>query len=102
MFEICADPQNLQELQWLACYLTSGKHILFYQSFGVVMLLLVITAPVSLAFGFIGASAARSPIAPLRWFGKGYTSIVRGVPDIAFSSSSSSRWIRRSSGCAIR
>lgn len=84
MFEICADPQNLQELQWLACYLTSGKHILFYQSFGVVMLLLVITAPVSLAFGFIGASAARSPIAPLRWFGKGYTSIVRGVPDIAF------------------
>ncbi|EAQ10473.1 amino acid ABC transporter membrane protein 1 (PAAT family) [Maritimibacter alkaliphilus HTCC2654] len=84
MFEICADPQNLQELQWLACYLTSGKHILFYQSFGVVMLLLVITAPVSLGFGFIGASAARSPIAPLRWFGKGYTSIVRGVPDIAF------------------
>ncbi|WP_288928989.1 ABC transporter permease subunit [uncultured Maritimibacter sp.] len=84
MFENCADPQNLQELQWLACYLTSGKHILFYQSFGVVMLLLVITAPVSLAFGFIGASAARSPIAPLRWFGKGYTSIVRGVPDIAF------------------
>jgi len=28
--------------------------------------------------------AARSPIAPLRWLGKGYTAIVRGVPDIAF------------------
>jgi len=49
-----------------------------------VMLLLVITAPISLLFGFGGATAARSHIAPLRWFGKGYTAIVRGVPDIAF------------------
>ncbi|MBV7410271.1 ABC transporter permease [Maritimibacter sp. DP1N21-5] len=83
MFD-CTEPQNLQELAWLACYLTSGKHILFYQSFGVVLLLLAITAPVALAFGFAGATAARSHIPPLRWFGKGYTSIVRGVPDIAF------------------
>ncbi len=48
------------------------------------MLLLAITAPTALAFGFAGATAARSPIAPLRWFGHGYTSIVRGVPDIVF------------------
>ncbi|MEC7763903.1 MAG: ABC transporter permease subunit [Pseudomonadota bacterium] len=82
--DTCAEPQSLQGLDWLACYLTSGKHILFYQSFGTVMLLLLITAPVALAFGFLGASAARSPVAPFRWFGKGYTSIVRGVPDIAF------------------
>ncbi len=53
-------------------------------SFGTVMLLLAITAPVALAFGFAGATAARSHIAPLRWLGKGYTSIVRGVPDIVF------------------
>lgn len=84
MLDTCADPQTLAGLDWLACYLSSGKHILFYQSFGVVLLLLVITAPVALAFGFFGASAARSPFAPLRWFGKAYTSIVRGVPDIAF------------------
>ena len=48
------------------------------------LLLLAITAPTALAFGFGGAIAARSRIAPLRWFGKGYTAIVRGVPDIAF------------------
>jgi polar amino acid transport system permease protein len=84
VFESCADPQALAGIEWLACYLTSGKHLLFYQSFGTVMLLLAITAPVSLAFGFAGAGAARSRVAPLRWLGKGYTSIVRGVPDIAF------------------
>ena len=55
-----------------------------YWSFGTVLLLLAITAPTALAFGFGGASAARSKIAPLRWFGKGYIAIVRGVPDIAF------------------
>ena len=55
-----------------------------YWSFGTVLLLLAITAPVALAFGFGGASAARSHIAPLRWLGKTYISIVRGIPDIAF------------------
>lgn len=55
-----------------------------YWSFGTVLLLLAITAPAALAFGFGGASAARSKFAPLRWFGKGYIAIVRGVPDIAF------------------
>ena len=55
-----------------------------YWSVLTVLVLLAITAPVALAFGFAGASAARSPIAPLRWIGKTYISIVRGVPDIAF------------------
>ncbi len=55
-----------------------------YYSVGTVLLLLAITAPASLMFGFGGASAARSNIAPLRWLGKGYISVVRGVPDIAF------------------
>ncbi len=68
----------------MACYLTTGKHMSLYWSFGTVLLLLAITAPVALAFGFAGATAARSRIAPLRWIGKGYTAIVRGVPDIAF------------------
>ena len=66
------------------CYLTSGTHLLFYASFGTVLLLLAITAPIALLFGFGGAMASRSSIAPLRWFGKIYTSMVRGVPDIIF------------------
>ncbi len=68
----------------MSCYLTNGKHFLAYTSFGTVLLLLAITAPMALGFGFAGAVAARSRIAPLAWLGHGYTSIVRGVPDIVF------------------
>jgi polar amino acid transport system permease protein len=84
MFEFCADPAALSDLPWLACYLTTGKHMAFYASFGTVLVLLAITAPVALAFGFAGAVAARSAIPPLRWLGRGYTAMVRGIPDIAF------------------
>ncbi|WP_089230957.1 ABC transporter permease [Tropicimonas sediminicola] len=84
MFSYCSDPSTLEGIAWLSCYLTSGKHMLFYQSFGTVLLLLAITAPVSLAFGFGGAVASRSHFLPLSWLGKLYTSIVRGVPDIVF------------------
>lgn len=84
MFSYCSDPSSLQGLSWLSCYLTTGKHMLFYGSFGTVIALLLVTAPVALLFGFGGATAARSRIAPLRWFGKSYTAIARGIPDIAF------------------
>jgi len=84
MFSYCTDPQTLSGLTWLSCYLTNGKHLVFYGSFLTVMALLIVTAPASLLFGFVGASAAQSHIAPLRWLGHGYTSIVRGVPDIVF------------------
>ncbi|MDX2485824.1 MAG: ABC transporter permease subunit [Pseudodonghicola sp.] len=84
MFNFCTDPDTLPKLQWFACYLTTGKHMGFYFSFGTVLLLLAITAPAALLFGFGGASAARARFLPLRWFGKAYISIVRGVPDIAF------------------
>lgn len=56
----------------------------FYWSFLTVLVLLAITAPLALTFGFGGAMAARSRILPLSWFGKGYIAVVRGVPDIAF------------------
>jgi len=49
-----------------------------------VLLLLLVTAPTALAFGFAGAMAVRSRILLLRWLGQGYTAIVRGVPDIVF------------------
>ncbi len=84
MFAYCTDPSLLQGLAWLSCYLTSGTHLLFYASFGTVLVLLAITAPIALLFGFGGAMASRSRIAPLRWFGGLYTSMVRGVPDIIF------------------
>ncbi|WP_299925960.1 ABC transporter permease subunit [uncultured Pelagimonas sp.] len=84
MFAHCANPETLEGIKWLSCYLTTGKHMAFYASFGTVLLLLAITAPTALAFGFGGATAARSSFAPLRWFGRSYIAIVRGVPDIAF------------------
>lgn len=56
----------------------------FYGSFGTVLLLLAVTAPTALAFGFGGAMAARSRVLPLSWLGRAYIAIVRGVPDIAF------------------
>ena len=84
MFSFCAEPDTLAQIRWIACYLTTPKHAGLYWSFLTVLVLLALTAPAALAFGFGGATAARSQIAPLRWFGKGYIAIVRGVPDIVF------------------
>lgn len=56
----------------------------FYRAFGVVLVLLAITAPVALGVGMMGALALRSRIWPINWLGKGYMNIVRGVPDIVF------------------
>lgn len=84
MFEACADPKSIEGLTWAYCYLTSAKHVDFYWSFAVVLALLAITAPAALGMGFIGATAARSHIAPISWLGKVYIWMVRGVPDIIF------------------
>ncbi|PZQ96771.1 MAG: ABC transporter permease [Cereibacter sphaeroides] len=84
MLASCADPSTLDGLGWLGCYLTTGKHISFYWSFVTVLVLLAITAPIALGFGFLGAMASRSSVLPLRFFGKTYTAMVRGVPDIVF------------------
>lgn len=84
MFSFCTDPATLEGFQWMSCYLTTGKHMSMYWAFGTVLLLLAVTAPAALAFGFAGASAARSQIAPVRWIGKTYIAVVRGIPDIAF------------------
>jgi len=81
---VCSDPSSLAGLDWLLCYLTTAKHMQFYYSFGTVVLLLVCTVPFIVALGFLGALARRSSFAPLRWLGLIYTSMVRGIPDIAF------------------
>ncbi len=84
IFSFCSEPETLGNLQWLSCYLTTIKHSELYKSVFVVLLLLAITAPVSLMFGFGGAMAARSRIWVINGFGRLYIAIVRGVPDIAF------------------
>ena len=84
MFESCADPASLSGLPWLACYLTTGKHLAFYQSFGTVIALLVLAVPPIMALGFLGAMARRSHVLPVHALGWGYTSMVRGIPDIVF------------------
>jgi len=84
IFSFCSDPSTLASFSWLSCYLTTGKHFLFYYSFGTVLGLLAVTGPAALIFGFGGATLAQSQFFLLRWIGKIYISIVRGVPDIAF------------------
>ncbi|MEM9601387.1 MAG: ABC transporter permease subunit [Pseudomonadota bacterium] len=84
MFEYCADPAVLSDVRWLTCYLTTAKHMSFYKSFGTVMGLLALAVPLILAFGLCGALARRARFAPVRWVGLGYTSMVRGIPDIVF------------------
>lgn len=81
---MCADPSSLSGFEWWFCYLTTGTHVSFYRSFGTVLLLLALAAPLIVALGVGGALARRSGAAPLRWLGIGYTSMVRGVPDIIF------------------
>ena len=84
MFAACAETKAIEGLTWTLCYLTSGKHLDFYWSFVTVLLLLALTAPIALAMGFAGASAARARFFPLRLLGKSYAALVRGVPDIVF------------------
>lgn len=82
--EYCNDPSTLSEFWWFTCYLTTNTHISFYLSFGTILVLIFLCAPVAMLFGFAGALARRSNFAPLRWIGQIYTSMVRGVPDIVF------------------
>lgn len=82
--EMCSDPSTLEGLNWWLCYLGTAKHQAFYLSFGTVLLLLALTAPVVMVLGFSGAMARRSAFPPLRWIGQIYTNMVRGVPDIIF------------------
>ena len=81
---MCADPSTLSDALWFLCYLTTGKHLGFYASFGTVLLLLLVTAPAALLLGFGGAMLARSRVPPLSWIGKAYILLVRGIPDIVF------------------
>ena len=80
----CSDPAALEGAAWVLCYLTTPKHMNFYWSFLTVLGLLAVTVPFIMAFGLAGAFAKRARIAPVRWLGALYTTMVRGVPDIVF------------------
>jgi len=84
MFEACADPKSLEGLIWLSCYVTTTKHMSFYGSFLIVLLLISLAAPIAMLFGFLGAIASRSSSFILRFIGKGYLALIRGIPDIVF------------------
>ena len=84
MFEYCTDPDVLSTFEWFSCYLTNGKHLLFYKSFGLIILLLFITAPLAALLGLLAAVAIKSKFLLLRLFSKAYANIVRGIPDIIF------------------
>ena len=84
MFDFCANPDQLSGLAWLSCYMTTPKHMNLFYSVGTVLLLLTLTAPTALLFGFGGAVMARSKNFLVKVIGNAYISIVRGVPDIAF------------------
>ena len=84
IFSFCTNPDLLADAQWWACYLTTGKHVGLYWAVGTVLLVLLITAPLVLALGFLGAMAARSSRLIFSLLGRSYIAIVRGVPDIAY------------------
>ena len=84
MFSYCVEPKSLEGLMRLSCYITTQKHMSFYTSFLVVLILISLAAPLAMAFGFAGAIASRSTIRSLRYIGKGYLAMIRGIPDIVF------------------
>ena len=82
--QMCSNPEGLAGFSWWICYLTTNTHQSFYLSFGTILLLIFLCAPVVMILGFCGAMARRSRIWPIRFIGQIYTSMVRGVPDIVF------------------
>ena len=84
MFEYCSEPGILATFDWFSCYLTNGKHLLFYKSFALIILLLLITAPLAIFLWLIAAVGIKSKNFLLRIISKTYANIVRGIPDIIF------------------
>ncbi|MGB0848556.1 MAG: ABC transporter permease [Thiolinea sp.] len=78
-------------LSWLGedwsgvlAYITNGKHLAWYASLRYTLIAAFAGAALTVVFGLLGAAMKQSRIAPLRWVGNFYTTIVRGVPDVLF------------------
>ena len=63
-------------------YITNGKHLAWYASLKYTLIAGVAGAVLAVLFGLLGAAAKLSRIAPLRWIGNVYTTMVRGIPDV--------------------
>ncbi len=63
-------------------YFTNGKHLAWYASVRFTLIAAFGGAALAVLFGLAGASARRSGFAPFRWLGWGYTTMVRGIPDV--------------------
>ena len=63
-------------------YFTNGKHLAWYASVRFTLIAAIAGAALAVLFGLLGASARRSSIAPIRWLGLGYTTMIRGIPDV--------------------
>ncbi len=78
-------------LSWLGedwsavlAYITNGKHLAWYASLQYTLIAAFVGAALALLFGLMGAAMKQARLAPLRWIGNGYTTLVRGVPDVLF------------------
>ncbi len=52
------------------------------QGLGVTLQIALAAFTLGISLGLMGSMASRSPFRPLRWATKGYTTIVRGVPEL--------------------
>lgn len=52
------------------------------QGAGWTLALVLTVIPVGLLLGLLGAAAKLSPFAPLRWVADGYTTFIRGIPEL--------------------
>jgi len=80
----CVNPDQISGLAWLGCYLSTAKHMAFYQSFLIVLLLIAAVAPLAILLGLLSASASRARFFLIRLPGTLYIAMVRGIPDIVF------------------
>jgi len=68
---------------WLD-YLTNGKHLTWYGSFGYTVIAALLGGAFAITFGLASATLRRSRFWPFRTLAAGYANIVRGVPDVLF------------------
>ena len=80
----CSNPESLETIYWIFCYLSNGKHLAFYGSIVNVLILLALAAPSALILGLSVALAANSSFLPLSLFGKLFIQLIRGIPEIAW------------------
>lgn len=73
-----------EDWQAFFSYIVGGKHQAFYWSFTLNLIATFFGAILALAFGILGASAARSSHRVLSIPGRLYINMVRGIPDVLF------------------